>query len=310
LASDFVLLCLAMSVMVCVDSAVAIGHGCTVKLRARYAAVLLAAGGVGCGGLNLDEGQRLAAAGQIVAADGLTPVAALPVERYQLTFVVAGQSGDAEITRTFEQTAPGSAGAAIVTDSAGWFRIETEDLALSYDWQRDELICSDVCASWETVCEQMTEEVCSDICSEDRCGDECWDECSTECWDETYCDDDGCWTEPVCEDFCTVVCDVVCETVSYLCNCSLETHDVCDDVCGEVVEECDWETRTYTAYPALGEVVSTRADIRIRRDGDSEQVTIAGDPLEAFQYVGCDAAGECEPTNLWVQKDRFVLPEP
>jgi len=280
-----------------------------VKLGLTQAAGLFAAIGVGCSGLNLDEGQRLVATGQVVTGGSLQPAAELPVKRYQLTFVVAGEDGDAEITRTYEQTTPDTAGEAIVTDSTGWFRVEAADLVLSYDWQRDELICSDVCATWETVCEQVTEEVCSDICSKDECRDECWDECSTECWDETYCDDYGCWTETVCEDFCTPVCDVVCETVSYQCGCSIETYDVCGDSCVEVVEECDWVTRTYTAYPSLDEVVSTRADIGIGAGSGGEHVIIPGEPLEAFQYVGCDAAGECGPTNMWVQKDRFMLPE-
>lgn len=260
---------------------------------------------IGCGTSTPEEHQRLVAAGQLLTADGATPLAGMAVDRYQVTFVVAGENGDAEINRLFSED---ESGAGIVTDADGWFRVASPDLALAYDWQRDELVCGEVCVAWDTVCDQVTEEICLDTCTEEQCWDECWDDCAVECWDEEVCDGDGnCWVETVCEEYCTEVCETVCDTVSYGCNCYLDTYEVCDDQCVESAEECEWVTRTYTSAASLGDVIGTRTTVWVHDETLAEHL-IDGDLIEAQQHEGCNAAGECGPVDLWVQKDRFVVP--
>ncbi len=268
-------------------------------------ACLAALGGLalGCSDEPL-EPQRLIASGQVMAADGVTPLAGFDVNRYELTFVVASERGEFEVARGFAKS---SSGADIVTDEAGRFEIESDDLALAYTWEEDELVCGDVCARWETVCDVITEEICLDSCWGEDCWDECWDECTTECWDETVCDDEGCWIETVCEDSCYEVCDTVCQEVAYPCNCYTDSYEVCGDECVAVVEECNWVTRTYSAPASLDEVRSTHADIWVADLAGAEHV-IGGDLLEAFQHQRCDAERRCENTSLWIQKDRFTIP--
>jgi hypothetical protein len=254
--------------------------------------MLLAVGAVACGNDVEHDPQRLVASGQLVTESG-TPLADVSVDRYRLTFVVAGEAGEVPIERVFTTDAHG---APIASDVDGRFEVRSEDLALSYQWQRDELECQDVCVAWEEVCEQASEEVCLDICTEL----ECWEDCTTECWEETVCDEFGeCWLETVCEDSCSEVC----EPVSYECNCHVEVYEVCGDECIETVEECAWVTRTYTSDASLGAVVRTHADITL-----SSQEIVEADVLEAYRHVACDEDGECSTTNLWIEKDRFVPP--
>lgn len=255
-----------------------------------------------------DAGQRLDATGIVVGADGVTPLGRADIDEYVLYFQVADGT---EIERRFQQDVTEPNG--IRTDASGAFRIEAEQLALSYDWEQDEYVCEDVCVEWETMCELVTEDVCVQVCEPvtyEDCWDECWDECETTCYDDVVCDDEGyCWTETVCEDDCTQVCEPVCGTVTEdECwdDCHQETYEQCDDVCLEIVEECGWVTRTYTSYPELSEVVSTRAEIHLR-DSDGNPHIVAGETLEARQAKDCDG-DRCEPLNLWEQRDRFVVP--
>jgi hypothetical protein len=258
-----------------------------------------------------EGGQRLDAVGELVGADGVTPRPDLLVYSYELTFVVAG---DVEIHRLFtEDAAPGKRG--IRADAKGLFTITSADLGLSYDWERDELVCGDVCVAWDESCHEVTEEVCLDTCTYEECWDECWDDCSTTCWDETVCeifyDEDGypyeeCWVETFCEDDCTTSCEEVCDSFSEGCNCHEETYEECDEVCVATEEHCEWVTRTYTSYPSLAEIVATRAAIRIADPG-GETLVIRGRPLEAHQRETCDD-DDCELVNEWIQRDRFVLP--
>lgn len=259
--------------------------------------VIMAVSSVGALACGPDhDPQRLVASGQIVASDESTPRAGVAVDRYQLTFVVAGEVGDVAINRAFEETPDGSP---IVTDADGRFEIRGEDLALSYTWERDELVCWDVCVAWVTYCEQVTEEICASVCTDL----ECWDDCATECWDEVVCDDYDCWVETYCDEACSEVC----EEVSYDCDCHLETYEVCGDECIKTVEECEWVTRTYTSQASLEQIVSTQADLWSRHD-DSGERRVTGQTLQARQEVECDGEGHCAPGNLWIQDDRFVLP--
>jgi hypothetical protein len=259
--------------------------------------VLSALVAVGCGP-SLSDPQRLEATGEVVELDGVTPRAGQLVDRYELSFVVAGEGGEVTIERQLAASADGDA---IVTDADGLFRIVSEDLALSYEWQRDELECVDSCVTWETVCEQVTEEVCLNTCSEL----DCWEECTPECWEERFCDEDGCWTEVVCED----VCGEVCEPITYPCDCHTETYEECFDQCVETVEDCDWVTRTYTSPASLEDVITTEARVWLR-DGQSAARAFVGEPLEAEQHRTCNRNGECNLENLWIQRDRFPIDVP
>lgn len=255
------------------------------------------------------QGQRIGATGIVVASDGKTPLSGVEVDAYVVYFQV---SEDVEIERRFEQDVTEPDG--IRTDGAGTFRIEAANLALSYDWERDEWVCSEHCTDWDTYCELVTEDVCTDYCEPvtyEDCWDECWEECETVCYDEVVCDDDGnCWDETVCEEECSSSsCETVCETVTedecYQ-ECNEETYEVCEDVCMETVEECDWVTRTYTSYPELSEVLSTRSEL-ILRDAEGAAHVIPGDTLEAGQAEKCDE-DRCVPIDLWHQRDRFIVP--
>lgn len=256
--------------------------------------------GVGC---SPHEPQRLEATGQLVAADGQTPLPNTAVDDYELTFKLLGENGEVSISRAFEQDAEGDR---ITTDPQGIFRIEARDLRLSYDWSREELECRDECIAWETLCETVTEEVCYSTCSEEQCWDECYDDCYTDCWEEEYCDDDGCWGETVCEDDCVEVCEPTCETVSYACDCQWESYEVCSDSCVLTEEVCEWVTRWYTAYPALSEVQSTTAAVRLPDKAGNLRI-LKGDNINAHQHQQCDENG-CLPIPLWVQDDRFRVP--
>jgi len=213
--------------------------------------------------------QQLVATGELVAADGTTPVTDRSIDAYRLTFVVADGN---EIERTFTKHESGDP---IRTNDAGRFHILESNLALSYDWQQDEYVCQDICTEWVTTCHDVSEEVCAEQCAVvtyDECWDECWDECDTTCHDETYCDDEGCWTETVCSDDCTNVCETVCQPVTEeQCwdECHVEVSEQCNDDCTASVESCEWVTMTYTTFPALSDIVSTRAEIRLTSQGDA-----------------------------------------
>ncbi len=263
--------------------------------------LLLAVATMGCGSKGSPElRQRLVASGTLLANDGVTPLVGTQVDRYELTFSFAGEAGEAFVERKFLDD---GASAPIVTDESGRFQVTASDLALSYDWERDEEVCQNVCQSWDTICHDVTEEVCTSTCTDQQCWIECWDDCWTECYDEWVCDEYDCWTETVCEEYCTEICDEVCETVSYPCNCYWDTYEQCHDECVATAQECHWVTRTYTTHPALHDIVSTRASVWL-----SDQGSISGKTVEAYQHQVC--AESCERTELWIQKDRFVLPPP
>ncbi len=263
--------------------------------------LLLAVAALGCGSTEGEaRRQRLVASGTLLASDGVTPVAGAPIDRYELTFSFAGEVGEAFVERRFSDD---GAGSPIVTDDSGRFQITTSDLALSYDWERDELVCQNVCQSWDTICHDVTEEVCTDTCTEEQCWSDCWDDCTLDCYDEWVCDEYDCWTETTCEETCIEVCDTVCDVVSYPCNCYWDTYQQCHDECVATVEECDWVTRSYTTNPALQDIVSTQA-----RLWPADEGPVGGKTVEAYQHESC--ADTCQPTNLWIQKDRFVLPTP
>jgi hypothetical protein len=248
--------------------------------------------------------QRLIATGELLAADGETPLVGARINKYRLTFLLEGEAGPVQIQRDFRSDA---AGHPIVCNAQGRFAIANDDLALAYEWERDERMCGTVCVAWDTVCHEVREEVCLSSCSEDTCWDECWDECTPECWDETVCDDVGdCWAETVCVDSCVEECAPVCETTSYPCECFWDSHERCSDECVEHAEQCEWVTRVYTTHPALDRVDATRAELWLDGDGDTRRVI--GTPIEAHQFRGCDDAGRCTPLDLWVQRDRFVAP--
>lgn len=241
-----------------------------------------------------DDPQRLLATGLLSLDDG-SSADGVVIDRYALTFIVAGQTGDVPVQRSF--TGDGF-GDPIITDASGRFQIDDDNLALTYDWEQDELVCGDVCLSYATVCYDVTEDVCTDTCFETQC----WDDCTTECWDETYCDDDGnCWTETVCED----VCGTVCEDVSYPCNCYVEVYEQCDDECVESAEECAWVTRNYTSPAGLEQIVETRADLWLKDSVGAEHL-ISGTLIEAFQQQRCEG-DQCSLVNMWVQKDLFPV---
>ena len=280
-----------------VDKAPEAPHAIRVGIRQGIAWLALGATLVACG--SDDDHQRLTATGTLLDGEG-NPLAGSEISRYDLTFVLNGEEGPVSIQRSFDDDGTGSP---LITDANGRFHVTSNDLALAYDYQRDEWVCEDVCTAWETVCYEVTEEVCLDTCAEDQCWDECWDDCDVDCYDETVCDEYGdCWTETVCDESCTEVCDTVCETVAYPCNCYLETYDQCDDECVQIVEECGWVTRTYTAFPALNEISTTEAELQL-----TDGTWISGVPIEAFQQDTCQDDGKCELVNLWVQKDLFTV---
>lgn len=254
-----------------------------------------------------DDGQRLDAEAVVIGADG-APLAEARVDAYVVYFQVAGGP---EIERRFADDVTEPPG--IRTDAEGRFEVAASHLALSYDWERDEYVCEDVCTAWQTSCTPVTETVCVEQCEDvtyEDCWDECWDECETVCYDETVCDEDGnCWTETTCDDVCTPVCDTVCGTVTETqCydDCWEETYDQCEDVCLELVEECGWVTRVYTSYPELSEIVSARSEIFLR-DAEGQGRAVPGEALESRQEQRCED-DRCEPVNVWVQRDRFVVP--
>lgn len=265
------------------------------------------------------DAQALTVAGQLLESDGVTPRAGQVIDHYTLTFVV---DGGFEIERTFVHD---EAGAPLVTDTSGHFALSATDLALSYDWQRDEYVCEDVCTLWAEDCYLVTEPVCVDECeivTYDACYESCWDECSTTCYDETVCetyyDEYGpyevCWTETYCDDDCTTYCDTWCEPVTeQVCTsvCHDETYERCDDICLETESVCEWVTRTYTSYPSLQDVDRTEARVRVRGTGGAP-LTLTGDPLEARQAEACtrreDGTTRCVARNEWRQNDVFVLP--
>lgn len=252
-----------------------------------------------------DSGQHLDASGIVVTADG-APARNVAIESYTVYFHVAGF----EIERRFQDDGDGARG--IHTDEEGLFFVSGRDLALSYDWEQDEWVCEDVCVAWETTCAPVTEEVCVQHCEPvtyDECWDECWEECTPYCYDETVCDDYGCWTETVCEEECTTSCETVCGTVTEdECwdECWDETYEECTDVCLESVEECGWVTRVYTEHPALSEVIETRTEIRLRDESGNVEI-VPGETIEARQAEDC-SGDRCELLDVWVQRDRFVLP--
>jgi hypothetical protein len=223
----------------------------------------------------------------------------VPIDSYALAFVIAGPEGEVAVERSFSEAADG---AALVTDGDGRFEVTSDDLGLSYDWETEELVCNDVCVDWETYCDDVTEEVCDSVCTDV----ECFDECSTECWDETVCDEFGdCWVESYCED----VCMTVCEEVSYDCDCYIETYEVCGDECVESTQECGYVTHLHSTPAALSDVVAAYAHI-VLDDGAGGEQWVSGFNLEARQHAGCDRDGNCGPVNLWIQKDRFDVPDP
>lgn len=244
--------------------------------------------------------QHLVATGEVVAADGTTPVPNQSIEVYRLTFVVADGN---EIERTFTRDESGDP---IRTDQAGRFRVVASDLALSYDWQQEEYVCEDVCTEWVTTCQDVAVDVCVEQCevvTHDECWDDCWDECETVCSDETVCDDEGCWTETVCQDECTTTCEQVCEPVTEeQCwdECHVEIVEQCNDDCATSVESCEWVTMTYTTFPELSDIVATRAEIRLTAQGGAPR-WITGVTLETGEKAGADE---------WVTSDRFTLPAP
>lgn len=254
----------------------------------------------------VDPRQRLDAEAVVVDPGG-APLAGVEVDAYAVYFQVADGT---EIERRFVEDVAGPAG--IRTDAAGRFRVSAADLALSYDWERDEYVCEDICTAWETSCAPVTETVCVEHCEQvtyDDCWDECWEECETVCYDDTYCDEDGCWTETVCDDVCTTACDTVCGPVTEtVCQdeCWEETYEQCEDVCLEIVQECGWVTRVYTSYPDLFEVVSARSELFLR-DAGGEPRVVLGEALESGQARRCTDE-RCEPVNVWRQRDRFVVP--
>lgn len=254
-----------------------------------------------------DTRQHLDAEGTVLDAEG-APLAAAKIDAYVVYFQVADGT---EIERRFDEDVTGPSG--IHTDASGRFHVTSADLALSYDWQRDEYVCEDICTTWETTCTSVTEQVCVPQCETvtyDTCWDECEDDCVTSCYDVPACDEDGnCWSETVCTEDCTPICVTVCGTVTEnQCydECWDETYDVCEDVCLASVEECDWVTRTYTSYPALSEVVAARSEI-VLRDATGESRTIAGETVVSEQDQQCDGE-RCEPLNVWLQRDDFVAP--
>lgn len=265
----------------------------------RLIAITAAALGL-VSGCVFSEEQQLVAQGELVRADGRTPVGDTLIEQYSLTFSFASDGGGTvDIRRAFSRDESGNP---IVTDANGKFRIEASNLALAYDWEAEEQVCDDVCVTWDTVCTDVSEEVC-DTCTEQECWDDCTEECVTECWDEKVCDEYGdCWIETVCEDDCADVCQTVCEPVDYDCNCRWETYEQCDEQCTESASECEWVTQTYTSYPALREITRTRATVWTR-DGSGGRNIIVGDTIEQQTGLRCDNDSTC-----WLQTDRFVFP--
>jgi hypothetical protein len=259
-----------------------------------------------CFGCGRDE-QRLDAEAIVVDAEG-APLAGTGVDAYVVYFRVAD---GIEIERRFVEDVTEPDG--IRTDGGGRFQVAGQDLELSYDWQQEEYVCEDVCADWGVSCAMVTDVVCVEHCEEvtyDECWDECWDDCETVCQDDVVCDEDGnCWTETTCEDVCTTSCEPVCGPVTEnVCQdeCWEETYEQCDDVCLETVQQCGWVTHTYTSYPALSEVVSARAELFLR-DAEGLEHMVPGETLESRQGQQC--SGErCNPVNLWLQRDRFVVP--
>lgn len=254
-----------------------------------------------------DGRQRLDAEAIVVDAEG-APLAGVEVDAYVVYFQVAD---GIEIERRFVEDVTGPAG--IRTGDAGRFQVAAADLALSYDWQRDEYVCEELCTDWGTSCAVVTEQVCVEQCDEvtqDQCWDECSDDCQTTCYDDLVCDEEGnCWTETVCVDDCTTTCTTVCGPVTeHVCydECWEETYEQCDDVCLATVEECAWVTRTYTSYPDLSEVLSTRSELSLR-DADGQERVVPGETLESRQGQRC-SDDRCEPIDVWLQRDRFVVP--
>jgi len=257
------------------------------------------------GGCMTNDEPRLIATGELLAADGHTPLGDKVIDRYVLTFSVLDNAGDPiDIVREFIHDGRGKP---IVTNGDGQFEIRSATLELSFDWERDEYVCDDVCVTWDTFCTEVNEEVC-DVCTEQDCWDDCSESCYDECWDEEYCDEDGCWTETVCEEVCDESCQTVCEPVDYDCNCRWETYEECDDVCTETTEECDWLTRTYTSYRSVDEVKKTKAAVWTR-DKTRRLYMIGGEQNEDATGPDCGEDGQCDQ-RLWFQNDRFVAPTP
>jgi hypothetical protein len=127
-----------------------------------------------------DDRQRLDAEVVVVDADG-APVAGADIDAYVVYFGVADGH---EMERRFVEDVTEPPG--IRTDDAGRFEVAAPDLALSYDWQRDEYVCEDVCIEWGTSCAPVTEQVCVEQCEDvtyEECWDDCWEECETTCYD-------------------------------------------------------------------------------------------------------------------------------
>jgi len=263
-------------------------------MRSRRTTGRLALLGLGLGlatGCVPDHGQQLLAMGELVSPSG-ERLAHQPIDQYQITFLVEGETGEVEIRRLYSDA--NESGDPIVTDEDGRFTITQNALDLSYSWERDEYVCEDRCVSWEEVCQTESEQICS-TCYEDYCWEECWDEC----WDETYCDDYGCWTETWCDTSCGTFCD----TESYACDCYWQDYAECWDECSATVEDCDWVTRTYTSPVPYGRVLSAEAAIAL--PGRSP---IAGEPLVS-EHRECERDEECDYDERWVQHDRFVVPD-
>lgn len=58
-------------------------------------------------------------------------------------------------------------------------------------------------------------------------------------------------------------------------------------------------------YPDYAEIVSARAEIRLR-DSDGVEHVVTGETLESSQAQRCEDR-RCEPLNVWRQDDRFVV---
>lgn len=254
-------------------------------------------------GCTTQDDQGLVATGELVAADGHTPLGDARIDRYSLTFWVVGDGGR-EFSIRRELTSNGD-GEPITTNGDGKFRITSSNLALAYDWERDEYVCEAVCVAWDQVCRDVTEETC-DTCTDEECGEQCRQECYDVCWEEEVCDESECWSETVCTEECEDVCETVCEPVKYDCNCRTETYEVCDEQCTETTQECEWVTQTYTAYPDLSEVTGTEAVIWMQHPNGGPQ-RIIGKPFPAQTGVACNRDGECD--SRWMQHDLFVMPE-
>ncbi len=269
---------------------------------ARSMALIAALGVLALGCVPTEE-QRLDATGELRAPDRHTPMSDTLIELYEITFTVDGDNGEeVAIRRSFTNNGRGDD---IITDGGGRFKITASNLTLSYNWERDEYECENVCSAWDTVCTDVSEEVC-DVCTENECWDDCYEECDLDCWDEKFCDEDGnCWTETICKKECDDICQTVCEPVDYDCNCRWETYQDCNDECVETVDECEWVTRNYTSHPSLDEVKTTSTAVWTRDDNGNQRI-VTGEPVGDGNGAVCDRGSECNG-RAWIQTDLFIM---